>query len=98
MSLQQRRGNLISYALGILSMVLLVSVVDRQSPPVLAEAIRDADQRKELRPEVLSEIGYWRRNERNQAACRGQTWVSQCCDSSMDAEEVTCLNYTKDIR
>ena len=48
-------------------------------------------------PEVLSELGYWRRHEANSAACRGQTWVSQCCDSSFDSAEPTCLN-AKDIR
>ena len=73
------------YAL-LIALVLLVGVVDRQTPLLLEEAIRDADQRKELPPE---EIAYWRRHERNQRLCRGQTYVAQCCEDAR--EDLTCL-------
>lgn len=73
-------------AIGLLALALLVSVVERDTPILLESHVRDADQRKELPPE---EIAYWRRHERNQALCRGQTWVSQCCDDAR--EDLTCL-------
>ena len=69
---------------------LLVGAVDRASPPILHEHIRDADQRKELKPEDLIEISYWYRHERNAKSCRGQTYVWQCCDHSRDRGDLTC--------
>ena len=79
------------YAL-LIALVLLVGVVDRQTPLLLEEAIRSADERRALPPE---EIAYWRRHERNQALCRGQTYVAHCCEDAR--EDVTCLT-PNDIR
>ena len=76
----------------LFGLVLLVGAVDRESPLLLAAHVRDADQRKELPPEVLADIGYWKRHERNQHLCRGQTYVSQCCSHRMDDGDLTCLN------
>jgi hypothetical protein len=95
MSREQLVWNVASYALGILSMAMLVGVVEHQSPPVFEEAIRDASQRKELSPAQLEEIGYWKRHERNQRECRGQTWIEQCCTDARP--DLTCLN-PQDIR
>ena len=75
----------------LIGLVLLVGVVDRQSPVALESHVRDADQRKALPPE---EYAYWRRHERNQALCRGQTYVAQCCEDAR--EDVTCL--TREIQ
>lgn len=82
-------------ALGILALALLVGVVDVQSPLLLESHVRDADQRKELPPEVLEDIGYWRRHEWNSQLCRGQTWIEQCCTDGRP--DLTCLN-PKEIR
>lgn len=79
----------------LLAVILLVGVVDRQSLLPLEAAVRDADRRKEVRPETLDEIAYWRRHERNSAECRGQTWISQCCTDAR--EDLTCLK-PEDIR
>jgi hypothetical protein len=89
-----RRAPLVAIPLGLLALALLVSVVDRQTPLLLESHVRDADQRKELPPE---EYAYWRRHERNQALCRGQTYVNQCCDHRLDDGALTCLN-PEDIR
>ena len=90
-------SNVLSYALCILSMALLVGIVDSNSPLVLEAQIRDADQRKEVAPEVMADISYWRRHEANLAACRGQTYLYSCCDHSLDSGTLTCLT-PEDIR
>lgn len=77
----------------LFAVVLLVGVVERQSPSIpLEAAIHDADQRKELTPQQLAEIGYWRRHERHQAECRGQQYLYSCCDSSWDRHTLTCVS------
>ena len=77
----------------LIALVLLVGVVDRQTPLLLEEAIHNADGRKaELPPE---EIAYWRRHERNQSLCRGQTYIEVCCPDGRP--DLTCLN-PEDIR
>ena len=74
--------------------LILAGLLDRNSPEINAALVQEASERKALPP---SEIAYWRRHERNQALCRGQTYVAQCCDSSFDRAEPTCLNV-KDIQ
>jgi hypothetical protein len=70
--------------------LLLVGPLDISSSEVTASLVREADERKELPPEVLEELGYWRRHERNSRLCRGQTYVSQCCTDGRS--DLTCLN------
>ena len=83
-------------ALGVIALaLLLVGAVDRASPPVLPEHIRDADQRKEMRPEDLIEISYWYRHERNSRLCRGQNYVWQCCSFAKDHGDLTCRTEKK---
>ena len=59
---------------------------------ITAHHVAEATARKELPPE---EYAYWRRHERNQEACRGQTWIEQCCTDARP--ELTCLTH-EDIR
>ena len=94
LQLQQRAAPYVLIAALLTALALLVGVVDRHAPLLLDESIRAAGQRKELPPE---EIAYWRRHERNQALCRGQTYIAQCCDHSFDSASPTCLN-AKEIR
>lgn len=77
--------------------LIVVGPLDYSSSLVTAAHVREADHRKELPPEQLAEIGYWRRHEQRKADCRGQTYVAQCCDHSLHADTVTCLN-PKEIR
>jgi hypothetical protein len=78
-------------ALGILAIaLLLVGPLDISSSEVTASLVREADERKELTPDVLEDIGYWRRHEWNSQLCRGQTWIEQCCSDGRP--ELTCLN------
>jgi hypothetical protein len=75
--------------------LLLVGPMDISSSEVTAQLVREADERKELPPEVLEDIGYWRRHEWNSQLCRGQTYLEQCCTDGRP--ELTCLN-PKDIK
>ena len=86
-------------AFGLLAIALLLAgPLGRDfSPEVTAAAVREASERKELPPELLADIGYWERHERNKARCRGQTYVAQCCDNRFDYGAPTCLN-PEDIR
>jgi hypothetical protein len=72
--------------------LLVVGPLDYSSSKVTSQLVREADHRKELPPE---EIAYWRRHERNQAECRGQTYVAHCCDDGR--EDLTCL-HPREIR
>jgi hypothetical protein len=78
-------------ALGLLAIaLLLVGPLDISSSEVTTQLVREADERKELPPEVLEDIGYWRRHEWNSQLCRGQTYIEQCCTAGRP--ELTCLN------
>jgi hypothetical protein len=83
-------------ALLVLAIALfVVGPLDTSSSDVTAALVREADHRKELPPEVLEDIGYWRRHEWNSQLCRGQTYLEQCCTDGRP--ELTCLN-PKDIK
>ena len=86
-------------SLALIAIVLLVGVLDRQSLPPLEAAVQDATRRKEVAPEVLADIAYWRRHEENRAKCRGQRYVYSCCNDSWDAGDLTCVSMEqKNIR
>ena len=82
-------------ALALCASLLLVGPLDRNSPEINAALVQEASERKEVRPEVLADLSYWRRHERNQALCRGQTWIEQCCTDGRP--DLTCLTH-EDIR
>jgi hypothetical protein len=70
--------------------LFVVGPLDYSSSKVTAALVQEADHRKELPPEVLEDIGYWRRHEWNSQLCRGQTYIEQCCTAGRP--ELTCLN------
>jgi len=70
---------------------------DADSARVTAQIVAEVDARRALSPETLEDIAYWRRHEWNSQLCRGQTYVSQCCDHRLDDGTLTCLK-PEDIR
>jgi len=71
-------------ALGLAVALLLVGALDRNSPEVTAAMVRAADERKAVLPE---DYAWYRRHERQSRACRGQQYISQCCEHAR--EDVT---------
>jgi len=67
--------------------LLLVGALDRSSPEVTAAMVRASDERKAVLPE---DYAWYRRHERQSRACRGQQYISQCCEHAR--EDVTCLD------
>ena len=71
-------------ALGLAVALLLVGALDRNSPEVTAAMVRATDERKAVLPE---DYAWYRRHERQSRACRGQQYISQCCEHAR--EDVT---------
>jgi hypothetical protein len=79
------RNPLFIVALGVAATLILWRL-DYQSDVVTAAIVSETNERHSLPPE---EVAYWRRHERNQSLCRGQMWISQCCEDGR--EDLNCL-------
>lgn len=66
--------------------------IDLDGAVTTAQHVAEADARHALPP---AEIAYWRRHERNQELCRGQTYIAMCCEDAR--EDLTCLTH-EDVR
>jgi hypothetical protein len=79
---------LVKNALLVLALALLLAGLwDRNSPEVNAALVQEASERKAVLPE---DYAWYRRHERQSRACRGQQYISQCCEHAR--EDVTCLD------